>query len=227
MILEILDFEDKGNTWEIPFEDVRRFQFASGAARAGLRERSRLETVVHTLNRPLEIACDRDARSDTLSAVEDAEREAGQWVQRRSVARRSGRIDFSTNAGVDALFMETASYMEHYNVAANEARFAAHYARKFHYSENVKAHRIVMAETGLVPYMGTILREARELEGRFSRSRRKEPTNVNKPGLRIGVLMSQSVALERLFMTYMETAQLNSPYRESEVVLLYSSEDVF
>ena len=55
----------------------------------------------------------------------------------------------------------------------------------------------------------------------------KAPTNVNKPGLTIGVLMSQAVALERLFMTYMETAQLNSPYRESEVVLLYSSEDVF
>ena len=143
-----------------------------------------------------------------------------------------------------------------------------------------------MAETGLVPYVGTILREARELEGRFSRSRRREhivrriawvrtlyrelgvesvlvyrgihcaglptrainrtfvstttdmtvaeslacfrePMNVNKPGLRIGVLMSQAAALERLFMTYMETAQMNSPYRESEVVLLYSSEDVF
>ena len=122
MILEILDFEDKGNTWEIPFEDVRRFQFASGATRAGLGERSRLETVVHTLNRPLEIACDRDVRGATLCAVEDAEREAAQWVERRSVARRSGRIDFSANAGVDALFTETASYMEHYNVAANEAR---------------------------------------------------------------------------------------------------------
>ena len=135
-------------------------------------------------------------------------------------------------------------------------------------------------------YDGTILREERELEGRFSRIRRqehilrrlgfvralykelglhsvlvyrgihcaglptrprnrtfvstttnlaiaeslacfREPSNENKPGYKVGVLMSQKVPLERVFMTYMETAQMNSPYKESEVVLLYGADEGF
>lgn len=212
MVLEILDFEDRGNTWEIPFEDVRRFQFASGATRAGLRERSRLETVVHTLNRPLEIACDRDVRSATLSAVEDAEREAAQWVKRRSVARRSGRIDFSTNAG------------EH--IVRRIAWVRALY-RELGVDSVLVYRGIHCAGVPTRPINRTFVSTTTAVTVAESLACFREPTNVNKPGLRIGVLMSQAAALERLFMTYMETAQMNSPYRESEVVLLYSSEDVF
>ena len=36
----------------------------------------------------------------------------------------------------------------------------------------------------------------------------REPVNENKAGYKVGVLMSQRVPLERVFMTYMETAYL-------------------
>ena len=39
--------------------------------------------------------------------------------------------------------------------------------------------------------------------------------------------MSQRVPLERVFMTYMETPQMNHPYRESEVVLLFDATEAF
>ena len=286
IIFEIRGFEDEGNTWEIPFEAVGSFQFAVGSTRATMRNRSRYEAIADALNRPLEIACKRDARHAAVSEMEEAERDAAKWIQTRSVGRIVGPVDFARRDGFDEFYVETASYMQHHDLADNEARFAADYACKFHYSENVKAHRIVMAETGLVPYVGTILRAEGELEGRFSRSRRREhilrrlgfvralyreldvdsvlvyrgihcagfptrpvnrtfvststnlavaeslacfrePRNSNKPGFKIGVLMSQEVGLERVFMTYMETEQLNSPYGESEVVLLYSADDVF
>ena len=55
----------------------------------------------------------------------------------------------------------------------------------------------------------------------------REPSYDNRPGYTVGVLMSQEVPLERLFMTYMETAQMNSPYQESEVALLYSADEGF
>jgi hypothetical protein len=38
IILELLDFEDKGNTWEVPFEAVNSFQFAVGVTRADSKE---------------------------------------------------------------------------------------------------------------------------------------------------------------------------------------------
>ena len=55
----------------------------------------------------------------------------------------------------------------------------------------------------------------------------REPSNENKPRHRVGVLMSQEVPLERIFMTYMETRQMNHPYRESEAVLLYDPDEAF
>jgi hypothetical protein len=287
IVLEILEFEDKGNTWEAPFEAVGTFQFALEAARTDTTRRSRYETIAEKLNKPLAIACDPDARRATLSDLSDAERDARKWVQLQSTGLRARlSVDFSRTDGLEALYSDTAIYMRHCGLEENEARFAADYACKFHYSENVKAQRIVMAEMGLVPYEGTIVREEREHEGRFSRVRRREhilrrmgyvralyrelgfesvlvyrgihcvalparprnrtfvssttnlavaeslacfrePVNDNKPGYRVGVLMSQQVPLERVFMTYMETAQMNNPYKESEVVLLYGTDDAF
>jgi hypothetical protein len=54
-----------------------------------------------------------------------------------------------------------------------------------------------------------------------------EPSNPNKVGYKAGVLMLQLVPVERLFMTYMETPQMNHPYQESEVVLLFDGDTAF
>ena len=223
----------------------------------------------------------------TIADLAEAEQDALRWLRLRATGLKSGvRVDFSSPDGLDELYRDTVSYLRHYDLAENESRFAADYACKFHHSENVKAQRLVIAEMGLVPYEGTILREDRELEGRFSRRRRREyvlrrlgfvralykelrvetvlvyrgihcvdlptrpsnrtfvssttnlavaeslacyrePVNENKAGYKVGVLMSQRVPVERVFMTYMETAEMNSPYSESEVVLLYSADEGF
>ncbi len=55
----------------------------------------------------------------------------------------------------------------------------------------------------------------------------REPSNANREGYKVGVLMSQSVPIERVFMSYMETPQMNDPYRESEVLLLYDADEAF
>ena len=287
IILELLDFEDKGNTWEVPLEAVNSFQFAVGATRADAKSRDRYQTIADRLRKPLAVACDPNARSATIADLAEAEQDALRWLRLRATGLKARvRVDFSSPDGLDELYRDTVSYLRHYDLAENESRFAADYACKFHHSENVKAQRLVIAEMGLVPYEGTILREDRELEGRFSRPRRREyvlrrlgfvralykelrvetvlvyrgihcvdlptrpsnrtfvssttnlavaeslacfrePVNENKPGYKVGVLMSQRVPLERVFMTYMETAEMNSPYKESEVLLLYSADEGF
>jgi hypothetical protein len=40
------------------------------------------------------------------------------------------------------------------------------------------------------------------------------------------VLFRQAVPVERVFMTYVETAQMNAPFKEAEAVLLFSDDDV-
>ncbi len=58
ILLEILDFEDKGNTWEIPFETLGHFQFALSSTRADVRDRARYGIIAERLNKPLAIACE-------------------------------------------------------------------------------------------------------------------------------------------------------------------------
>ena len=287
VILEILDFEDKGNTWEIPLEDVGSFQFALESKHPDPNARSRYEAISERLNRRMEIACMENSRSRTDAEVAEAEREAREWLRLHSKALREGvRPDFSRNQGLVPLYEDIEAYMKHHDLGENESTFAAHYVCKFHYSESVKAQRIAIAEMGLVPYQGKILREEREIQGRFSKERRREhvirrlafvrafyaeagvasvvlyrgihsaglptrprnrtfvsattnpaiaeslaclrePSNDNNPGRKVGVLMSQDIPMDRVFMTYMETRRMNDPYVESEAVLLYDPDEAF
>ncbi len=286
-ILEILDFEDKGNTWEIPFEEIGSFQFALGSPRADSETVARYAAIAERLNRVITITCGEGARGVTLAELADAERAAGEWLRHRSTAVQTRvRLNFSRRVGLKPLFTTLKAYMKDHGLDGIEATFADHYARKFHNSEFVKAHRIVIAEMGLVPYEGKMLRDEGVLQGDFDRARRREhvirrlafvralytnlgvssllvyrgihsrglpepprnrtfvsatndlriaealacfrePSNQNKEGFKVGVLMSQSVPLKRVFMTYMETQQMNHPYRESEVVLLFDGDEAF
>lgn len=105
IILEILDFEDKGNTWELPFEGLGKFQFALGSIRAEEKDCARYERIAETLNTPLKIACEPDARNAALSDLRDAEQDALQWIRFRSAGLKAGvRVDFSRIDGLDVLY---------------------------------------------------------------------------------------------------------------------------
>jgi hypothetical protein len=287
IVFEILDFEDKGNTWEIPFEDVDSLQFALAFQRLDARTRFRYEAIAERLNKHMEIACGEISRRVTLSDISAAEQDARQWLRRRSTALRTAvQPNFLGNEGLTLLYEDMDAYMKHHDLEVNESVFVAHYVCKFHHSECVKAQRIVLAEMGLVPYEGKILRDEQEFQGRFSGEKRRdyvirrlavvralyaelgvhsilvyrgihsaglperprnrtfvstttnlaiaeslacfrEPSNENKAEYKVGILMSQQVPVERIFMTYMETRQMNHPYRESEVVLLYDPNEAF
>ncbi len=287
VILEILDLEDKGNTWDIPIEDIAGFQFALDSRRADPEAVARYAAIADRLDRPAAVTCDEGAWYATVADLAEAEQAAVEWIRLRSTALHAGvRPDFSRPMGIEGLYADIEAYMSHHGLAHIEAIFAAHYVGKFHYSEFVKAHRITIAEMGLVPYEGKVLRDESALQGEFARARRREhvirrmafvraiyrglgisslllygevhsrglvepsrnktfvstttnvqiaedvacfrePSNPNKDGYRVGVLMSQNVLLNRVFMTYMETSQMNHPYRESEVVLLHDPGQAF
>ena len=174
-VLQILDFEDEGNTWEIPFEEICSFQFALGSRRADPKAATRYAAIAGRLNRRTTIACEQGARRPTFAELAEAEREADEWLRLQSAAMRTRvRPNFSRRMGLKPLFANLKAYMEEHGLADIEANIAAHYPRKFHYSESVKAHCIVIAEMGLVPYEGKVLRDEGVLQGGFDRARRRE-----------------------------------------------------
>lgn len=57
----------------------------------------------------------------------------------------------------------------------------------------------------------------------FERAVAESLARVEEAGM-IGILLQQETPLERLFMTYLETAEMNRRFREAEAVLLHSNE---
>src|SRR5215470_12420115 len=65
--VQILDFEDRGALWDLPYEEVGRYQFKQRRSKASAKVLSRIEVGILRLNREVEIPCDPSRREQTLS----------------------------------------------------------------------------------------------------------------------------------------------------------------
>lgn len=275
-VLEIEDFEDKGARWEIPFEGIRRYQFEPGSARAAASDVERYADLIRRLDRPLSLACDPACASRTLQALAELQKEANAWLREYSrYFAAHQQLDLNVRKGPEELCLDLRSFMEARGVQDLEEAFATHYVSNPYSGELVKGHRIVMAELGLVPYDGTIVRDPELFDGPWSKHRRAghilarlafmratfayaglaavtlyrgmsfegkpaPPHNGTfvsasfdfevalscfspRQASETGLIIRQAVPVERLFMTYLETAQMNRQFAEAEAVLLYET----
>jgi hypothetical protein len=274
-IVRLDDFEDKGATWEIPFEDVGRYQFARDIATASPADIDRFEAAVNEFDRLLVIAVDPQRTKNTERALAKMEAEADTWLMSHSRFLRAGcdLPDPASRRGDPLLFDDLARYMDERGAGDIEAAFAAQYVRGPHAGEIVKGHRIVLAELGCVPYEGKVVRDPATFAGDWRRDRRSAHILARLAFMRalfrrlglprvalyrgmavrggleaprngtfisatfsrqvaeshfaaassddIAILLRQSVPIERLFMTYHETAAMNERYLEAEAVLLW------
>ncbi|WP_028058496.1 hypothetical protein [Candidatus Solirubrobacter pratensis] len=157
-------FEDAGAVWEVPFEDVARFQFARGGA---LRDDvAQLEAVVARLDRPLVI----DARSPASSFARLLEeREAArEWV----IPLPALGSYAEERMGEPALFRALGAFMDDRGVGELERAFAERFVSNPWSGELVKGHAIVLAELGLCPFRGKVVRDPALFDGAWSRERR-------------------------------------------------------
>lgn len=167
-VVEIGAFEDAGARWELPLEEFARFQFARDAARSDAAE---LERAMARFDRIEEIPCDPAARAATLRRVADARAAAGEWLRERlpavdaegAIERREGE------PALHALLDERLG-----GLAAMDRAFAAAFASNPGAGELVKGHAIVLAELGLCPYRGKVVRDPSTFDGDRSRDRRAE-----------------------------------------------------
>jgi hypothetical protein len=210
----------------------------------------------------------------TAERLTERQREASAWLREKSrFLEGSGQLDMESRHGPSSLFSDLQRFMEERDLLDLEEAFSASYVSNPHYSELVKGHRILMAELGLVPYDGTVVRDPSLFDGRLSKERRAEhilsrlaflralfsivgcsavtlyrgfvfdgrpepPRNQTfvsasfdfevarscyapRETSRSGVVIRQVVPVERLFMTYLETVQMNRQYLEAEAVILY------
>jgi hypothetical protein len=274
-VVRLEAFEDKGACWEVPFEEVDRYQFARGGARAAADDVTRFREAVARFDRPLSIQCFEEAAAQTAERLAEARRDADGWLETdsRFLAGGAALPDPGDREGDPLLWKDLGDYMAARGLREMEEAFARRFVSNPYSGELVKGHRIVIAELGLVAYEGKVVRDPGLFDSPWSRQRRAEHVlarlgfvhaifrraghdrldlyrgistegPVHPPDNRTfvsatfsrdvamshfesgsarasRVLLRQAVPLDRVFMTYYETPQMNAPFKEAEAVLLY------
>ncbi len=168
-------FEDEGALWDIPFEQVDRFQFDRGSRRASPSVLADHRTVVDRLHRQLEISCDPAERRRTEAELAAQQQEAAAWLTDHSsfVADGGALPGPEQRLGDPRLFDDVEAYLAEHDVAEVEARFSQQFVSNPGAGEIVKGHRIVLAQMGLVPYRDNIVRDPATFEGLWDRANRR------------------------------------------------------
>jgi hypothetical protein len=270
--VEIGAFEDAGARWELPLEEVERFQFARGSVLATQGTVARLQRAVARFDHMASIDCDPAARDETVSAIARERTAVSAWLSchgppaldlDRCIANRRG----------DPLAAKLLSeFMAERRLADLDDRFAERFVSNPRAGELVKGHAIVLAELGLSPYRGKVVRDPWLFDGAWCKRRRAAhivsrlafvgelwwswgygpvtlyrgmavdgalppptPTSFASatfseevaqahfqggPHTRTAALWRQTVPVDRLFMTFVETSAMNRRFLEAEAVLI-------
>jgi hypothetical protein len=154
---------------------VSKFQFSREAARASVEATRDLERQVHRFATPLVIEPDRDRTRATLADLQQREIQARAWIQGQeaSLVRLAGdglMQDGQSELAV-AMFEE---FMKGRGLLEMDHALASTWVSNPNSGETVKGHLIVMAEAGLAPFHGQIVRDPLTFAGPWSRERRTD-----------------------------------------------------
>lgn len=172
--LEIGAFEDRGARWELPLDEVRRFQFARGGSAATPAALAELERAAARFDRALVIEPDDDVRAKMLNRI-SIEREG---IRDRLAGSGFPPIDLadhiSRREGDHRLYALLDEVMADRGLEALEHKFSTTFVSNPASGELVKGHAIVLAELGLCPFRGKVIRHPDLFTGEWSKARRAE-----------------------------------------------------
>jgi hypothetical protein len=170
--IQILAFEDKGALWDLPYEDVGKYQFRKGCSKASAEALERIQEAVTRLDHDVDIPSDLSRREQTLKALSQEREWAKAWLVDHSRFFQSGSsLPEGEAEGSPLLYADTKAYMAQRKLDDVEALFARQYASHM-LNEAVKAHRIAIAQCGLAPYKGKKLRDPSQTSDALSLERR-------------------------------------------------------
>jgi hypothetical protein len=175
---------------------------------------------VTRFNHEVEISGDGGKKEHTRQAIAHEREHARTWLLQHSRFFQSGAsIPDGVAEGLPLLIADTQSYMAERQLLDVEAFFTRQYVSHF-YNEAVKAHRIGIAELGLAPYTGKILRNPLQTVGALSLDRRKNHVIV-----RMGFVQAvfELSGRESLILYRMESCEGPLRSRRVGTVLVSSS----
>lgn len=173
--LEIAGFEDEGARWVLPLGDVGRFQFERGGHVAPAAEVTALERARERFDRPLVIDADPAIRPRTLARLAAERARVQEWLaERGALLHLDIESHIERRLGSEALYQLVEAYVAEREHAGLERELTATLVSNPASGEVVKGHAIVLAELGLVRYVGKVVRDPGTFAGPRSKDHRAE-----------------------------------------------------
>jgi hypothetical protein len=172
--LEIQAFEDSGARWSMPFEDAARFQFALGSAGVSPQMLEAYTEAVRRLDRPLVLEADPGSRTQSAERIAAAREHAAEWLDAEGLGSVDIAPHITSREGDPRCAGLLHAYLSELELAEMDAAFSAAFVSNPRAGELVKGHAIVLAELGLCPFRGKVVRSAGLFDGDWSGQRRAE-----------------------------------------------------
>lgn len=172
--VEIGAFEDAGARWELPLEEVRRFQFARGGSVVTSDALAALQRAAARYDRELVIEVDRTARDLTLDRIAVTRGRIRDQLAKVELPTIDLTHHISRREGDPRLYALLDEVMAARGLEQMDHEFSARFVSNPASGEAVKGHAIVLAELGLCPYHGKVVRHAELFTGQWSKARRAE-----------------------------------------------------
>ncbi len=172
--LEIRAFEDSGAHWSMPFEDVVGYQFVAGSQTLPDELLDLYAESVRRLDRPLLIDVDPEARASTLDLITAQRRHAAAWLDARGFTGVEVAERITTREGDATCARLLHAYLAELELLEMDSAFSQTFVSNPRSGELVKGHAIVLAELGLCPFEGKVVRGAGLFDGDWSRQRRAQ-----------------------------------------------------
>lgn len=152
----IAAFEDKGECWDVPLEQVSRYQFPLDSVTLTPGETATLEVQIAALNRPLSIAPDPQTQAETQSQISEAEESVLASLRNHSEPLPSTlALNPPSVAQTQPIANGLTAYMESIGLGEQEALTSRTYVLNPFSGEWIKGLQIVCAELGLKEFVGT------------------------------------------------------------------------
>lgn len=155
----ITKYEDKGNYWDLPAEDILMFQFEKDSQKLSEMQVESIQQKIEDYQEILSIEAKKRDRDNTEEEIEKNKVNIIKWLEDNSLFIKSGNeIDFSSCEGSNLLAIDFKNYMKSVGLEEEEKITADTIVLNPNSAEWIKGMKIVIAEMGLVSFNGKIPR---------------------------------------------------------------------
>ena len=171
----ITKYEDEGKFWDLPAEDITKFQFAKDSERLSHKKLIEIKSTIDKYNSYITIKAQNKDKAKTEILIEDTKKHIKSWLINNSTfLKHNSTLDFDRKNGYSELYADIKNYMESQNILKQEQLTTENMVLNPFSGEWIKGLRIMLAELGIVSYYGKEIRTNNIFKGEGKRVIRRK-----------------------------------------------------